>query len=561
MSEGQAGLAIKPQVNNQGVLRLLILEESAAAAQSLIDPLRDAGYAVTAARVKSALEFQAALKKQGWDLILSPPSLAGFSAKQALALLSHAKIATPCIIVSNHFTDEECTEALRAGARALIKRDNNDLLVLSVQRELRDFAIRRARHHYEKMFRQTERRCQVLLESSLNAIACVRNGKVIYSNPAFNQLINKGKALGAGGIMELVHPDDRHDLEQLIKGVETGKNLSDKTDLRILDENKKPQPAKVEAIVAYVNDQQCAQVSISLGGGPDNATGHVSPNAPVEMHSKAHAPRDANQAANKETDPPVSDEIPGILQQLHGALMENRFRLVYQPIVPLHGQPAERYEVLIRMIDENGEEISPASFMPTAEKAGLMPEIDRWVIGAAMQTLVKQHGNKKETSLLVKLSADSLSDQALVPWINQRLNELHLPGDTLIFEIKEAYVLNQPEAAKQLIAGLKQLHCRTALGHFGSDPRSLDYLEQLHVDFIKLAGTFVDNLTGDSKSQAMVKAVVQTAHDLGTLTIATFVQDASKMATLWQCNVDYIQGYFLQAPDEDMAYDFSEQDD
>ena len=81
------------------------------------------------------------------------------------------------------------------------------------------------------------------------------------------------------------------------------------------------------------------------------------------------------------------------------------------------------------------------------------------------------------------------------------------------------------------------------------------------MDFVKLAGNFVDNLSGDSKSQAMVKAVVQTAHDLGTLTVATFVQDASKMATLWQCNVDYIQGYFLQAPDEDMSYNFSEQDD
>ena len=560
MSEGQAGLAIKPQVNNKGILRLLILEESASAAQSLIDPLRDAGYAITASRVKSALEFQAALKKQGWDLILSPPSLAGFSAKQALALLSHAKIDTPCIIVSNHFTDEEYTEALRSGARALVKRDHNDQLVLTVQRELRDFGIRRARLHYEKMFRQSERRCQVLLESSLNAIACIRNGKVLYSNPIFNQLINKGNKQGAGGIIDIVHPDDRQGLEQLIKDVETGKNLSDKADLRILDENNKPQSAKVEAIVAYVNDQQCAQVSITLSAGPDDAIGKVSPSPPVELHSKAEIQPDTNQAANANIDP-ESDNIPGILQQLRGALMENRFRLLYQPIVPLHGQPAERYEVLIRMIDEDGEELSPASFMPTAEKAGLMPEIDRWVISETMKILVKQHSDKKETSLLVKLSADSLSDQTLVPWINEQLTELHLPGDTLIFEIKEAHILDQTDAAKQLISGLKQLHCRTVLGHFGSDPRSLDYLEQLHVDFIKLAGTFVDNLSGDSKSQAMIKAVVQTAHDLGTLTIATFVQDASKMATLWQCNVDYIQGYFLQAPDQDMTYDFSEQED
>ena len=278
------------------------------------------------------------------------------------------------------------------------------------------------------------------------------------------------------------------------------------------------------------------------------------------MQVKAPTPPAGHQTpANEETSSPIDDQA--IRQRLQQALAENRFRLVYQPIVPLHAQPAERYEVLIRMIDENGAEVPPASFMPVAEKAGLMSQIDRWVIGAAMMTLAKQHEAGKETSLLVKLSSESVADQYLVAWIGERLTGLHLPGDTLIFEIKESCVMRNPEAAKQLINGLKQLHCRTALGHFGSDPRSLDYLEQLHVDFIKLAGTFVDNLSGDTKSQAMVKAVVQTAHDLGTLTVATFVQDASKMATLWQCNVDYIQGYFLQAPDEDMAYDFSEQDE
>ena len=560
MSEGQAGLATKPQANNQGVLRLLLLEESAPAAQLLIDPLREAGYAVTAVRVKSALEYQAALKKQEWDLILSPPALANFSAKQALALLFHAKIDTPFIIISESFTDEEFTEALRLGARALIKRNQTDQLALVVQRELRDLAMRRARHHYEKMFRQSERRCQILLESSVNAIACVRNGKVIYSNPAFGRLMSLRKEHGPGNITSIIHPDDRQGFEQLIKGVETGKNLSDRTELRVLDKNDEPQPAKVEAMVAYVNEQLCAQISIALNKEAGDAAAETAANTPINLHGNASNQHDGAPAAAKEPAPEGNDD-PAMRQQLQEALAEGRFKLVYQPIVPLHAQPAESYEALIRMIDKNGEEIAPASFIPVAEKAGLMSEIDRWVIRESMQTLVKQHADKKETSLLVKLSEASLGDQTLIPWINEQLNEFHLPGDTLIFEIKEAYVLKQPDSAKQLLDGLKQSHCRTALGHFGSDPRSLDYLEQLHVDFVKLAGTFVDNLTGDSKGQAMIKAVVQTAHDLGTLTVATFVQDASKMATLWQCNVDYIQGYFLQAPDQEMSYNFSEDED
>ena len=560
MSEGQAGLAIKPQMNNQGVLRLLILEESAAAAQALIDPLREAGYAITAARVKSPLEFQSALKKQEWDLIFSPLSLANFNAKQALALLSHAKIDTPCIIIGNAFTEDEITAALRYGVRALVKSAQIELLLLTVQRELHDLAIRRARHHYEKMFRQNERRCKVLLEASPNPIACVRNRKVIYSNQAFTQLLNNRGERDTSNIFAIIHPDDRQRFEQVLIGIESGQNLSDKTELHILDEKGNPQLVKIDAIVANVNEHQCAQVSISLDIAPDEASKQIPPNALVELHTKVTAQHNRTEAASNDINP-VTDDIPGMLQQLRAALMENRFRLVYQPIVPLHAQSAERYEVLIRMIDENGEELSPDSFIPTAEKTGLMPEIDRWVIRASMQALEKQHSNKKEMSLLVKLSEDSLSDQSLIPWLNDRLDEFHLPGDTLIFEIKEAYVLHQPEAAKQLFNALKQLHCRTALGHFGSDPRSLDHLEQLHADFVKLDGTFVENLSGDSKSQAMIKAVVQTAHDLGTLTVATFVQDANKIATLWQCNVDYIQGYFLQAPDGDMSYNFSEQDD
>ena len=563
MSEGQTGLAIKPQANRQGVLRLLILEESTSEAQSLIDLLRNAGYAATAARVKSPLEFQVALKKQEWDLIFSSPSMPNLNAKQALALLAHAKIDVPLIIIGDQFTDEEHTEALRYGVRALIRKDQIDRLLPTVQRELRDLAMRRARHHYEKMFRESERRCQSLLESSSNAIACVRNGKVIYANPAFTKLVSDDKSHIANNIIGLIHPDHRQRFETLLKDVETGKNLSDKADLQILGTNDKPVPVKVEAMVAHVNEQQCAQVSISINANPSAQLKQVIHQDETKQRSRSSKQKDSNLATNPSLDKGISltqDDDPAMHQRIRDALSKNRFRLVYQPIVPLHAQPAERYEVLTRMIDENGEEIPPAKFMPTAEKMGLMSDIDRWIIRAAMQTLVKQQSEQKETGLLVKLSESSFNDNTLVQWIGEQLNEFHLPGDKLIFEIKEANIVQRLETAKQLINGLKQLHCRTALGHFGSDPRSLDYLEQLRVDFVKLAVTFVDKLSGDSKSQAMIKAVVQTAHDLGTLTIATFIQDASKMATLWQCNVDYIQGYFLQAPEEDMSYNFSEND-
>jgi len=547
MAERQAGLAVKPQTSGQTILRLMILEESNSEAQKFIDQLRENGYAVTAARVKSPLEFQAALKKQEWDIILSPFALSNFSAKQALALLAHAKIDLPFIIVCDEITDQALTEALSYGAKALLKKGQSEHLHLTIQQELRDLAQRRARHHYEKLFRESERRCHGLLDASQHAIACVRNGKTLYSNPAYDQLITKLNP-NAKYIADLVYSEERQKFEAMVKNVESGKNSSDKIALKIRGENGAPLPATIEAMIAHINDQQCAQITVDINKGQTSA-------ASLTPASKPDVAATANPSSPK---PDSEAGDPVMLKKIRDALSTDHFRLLYQPIVPLHAQPAENYEVLTRMIDEHGKDVPPAQFMPVAESAGIMPEIDRWIIRAALQTLVKQHTLKKETSLLVKLSEDNVCDQNLVHWIGEMLQALHLPGDTVIFEIKEAFVLNRLLEAKQFITGLKQFHCRIALGHFGSDPRSLDCLEQLHPNFVKLASTFVDNLSGDPKSMAMVKTVVQTVHDLGSQTIATFVQDASKMATLWQCNVDFIQGYFLQAPEEDLSYDFSD---
>lgn len=696
MSEGQTGLVEKPQTG-QSVLRLLVLEESASEAQTLIDPLREAGYAVTAARAKTPLEFQVALKKQEWDIILSPQEVAGFTAKQALALLKHAKLDIPLLILCEQIDERELTEALRNGARALINKRNTEQLHMVVERELRDLTQRRARHYYERMFRESERRCQALLESSRNAIACVRAGKIIYSNPAFDMLTGRQAEGGAVSLNTLVHGDDRPAFIDLIKQISSqqadGKQLS----LRVLGADGREFKTTVEASSAHVNGQQCVQLSIlltadigrpaasaaaprhplgllsagdfisSLDGalqaaqrppmtlayveidefdkikqGADNAelegiirdiaavivkragkdatvshnsaqtftllfpkltveqTGKIaraicqdvaqqswqrngqkitttcsigvsSPAAEVKKSMLALADADtacqlAKQAGGNRVqiaDPALNtsvgdDQALAARQRLRDALAANRFRLVYQPIVNLHGGPFQCYDVLMRMLDEQGKEVMPADFMPIAEKAGLMPALDRWVISATMQVLVKQRAGGKETSFIVKLSEDSLNDQSLAPWIGKQLLDMQLPGDTLIFEIKEAAAARNPEAAKQLMLNLKQLRCRTALGHFGADPRSLEYLDQLRADFVKLAGSFVDKLSGGAKEEMMIKTVVQAAHDLGTLTIATFVQEASKMTTLWQCQVDYIVGFFLQAPDEDLSYNFDE---
>lgn len=539
MTEGQAGAAIKPQTHNQSLLRLLILEESTSEAQALSDLMRTFGYALTAALIKSPLELQTALKKQEWDLLIAAGTTAGFGLKQALALVGHAKVDLPVILLADDGDAQQLIDAFNAGVRAVVPKDGRVLLQWTVQRELRDLAERRARHYYEKMFRQSERRCQDLLASSRYAIACVRNGKLLYRNAAYERL---AREQGAKTVLDLIDPDQRPPFEAMIKAVESGRNLSDSLEVKLANA-KGTQLYRAEVMAAHVNEQSCAQLTLSLKPAAPPA---AVPNLSVAEPAKAK--------------PALRDEDTAMLAQIRAAIAANRFRLVYQPIVPLHAQPAENYEVLTRMLDERGEEVPPAQFMPAAEAAGLMPGIDRLIITAALETLVRQQADGKETRLLIKLSEDSLADGDLVNWIGERLHECHLPGDTVIFEIKEAAVLPRLEAMTEFVDDLKQIHCRVALGHFGANPQSLDCLDQLRVDYVKLAGALMENLGADAKGQATVRAVVQTAHDLGAQTIAGFIQDASKVATLWQCGVDYIQGYFLQAPEQDLAYNFSDQE-
>lgn len=540
MTEGQGGLAVKGQPNNQSLLRLLILDESTSEAQALIELMRSFGYAVTAALIKSPLEFQAALKKQEWDLAIAAGTAGAFGLKQALALLAHAKLDLPVILLADDDDEQRLADAFSTGLRAVVPKERTVLLQWTVQRELRDLAQRRARHHYEKMFRQSERRCQGLLASSRHAIACLRGGKMLYRNRAFERL---AREQSVKTVLDLIHPDDRSAFDSMIKAVETGRNLSDSLEVRLANAAGTAHLYVAEVMAAQINEQPCAQLTLSLKRAP----------APALVAAAAVA------EPAKET-PAANSQDRAMRDQVAAAIAANRFRLVYQPIVPLHAQPAENYEVLMRMLDDKGEEVPPAQFMPAADAAGLMPDIDRLIIRAALQTLVQQHADGKETSLLIKLSEASLHDPGLVDWLGEQLHECHLPGDTVIFELREAAVLPRLERAKAVVAGLKQLHCRTALGHFGASPQSLDCLEQLRVDFVKLSGALVDNLGTDPKCQAMVRAVVQMAHDLGTQAIATFIQDASNMASLWQCGVDYIQGYFLQAPEQDLSYNFSYQE-
>jgi len=263
---------------------------------------------------------------------------------------------------------------------------------------------------------------------------------------------------------------------------------------------------------------------------------------------------------------PVADEKAGKernaawVESINTSLKEDNFFLAFQPIVSLHGDTCENYEVLLRMHDADKNEILPEQFLPSAEQAELMPEIDRWVIKHAMQRLAKAQAEGTQTKFFIKLAGVSLVDNTLLPWISEQLKEQRLSGDSLIFELDESSAVMHLGQAKTFINGVKQLHCQVVLDHFGSGLNSIKNLKHLDANYLKIDGNLISNLASDEQNQETVQSIIQTAHSMGKLTIAEFVQDANSLALLWQFGVNYIQGHFLQEPSTALDYDFSSED-
>lgn len=240
------------------------------------------------------------------------------------------------------------------------------------------------------------------------------------------------------------------------------------------------------------------------------------------------------------------------------ALKENKFHLLFQPIVSLHGEPGAHYEVLLRLNDEAGNEVPPSEFIPAAEQASLMNFVDRWVMVNSFLVLSKLQKEGKKTRLFIKLSSSSLTDPEFLSWLRDRINTLKLDADSLVFEISEETALNFLKQAKTVVSGLNELHCRTTLENFGMEQNTYQSLKHLKVNYIKVHMKLIHGLAQSVENQDKVKSIAEHANAKNIQTIAAFVEDANSLAVLWQCAVDFIQGYFLQHPNNKMNFDFEE---
>ena len=234
------------------------------------------------------------------------------------------------------------------------------------------------------------------------------------------------------------------------------------------------------------------------------------------------------------------------IKHIKAALMENRFRLVQQPVASLQGSDTQMFDVLVRMVDTQGKEVLPSEFMPAAERNDLLKNIDRWVIGAALQFAAK----RKPGCLFVRLSRSSAIDPTLVPWLDAQIKATLVDPRRVCFQVTEAIAESHPQEMRRLGAALQDRQVGFALEHFGAGHDSIGLLNLIPLDYVKIDGSLMQGLTNDEAVQQKVRALVETAKNKKVATIAERVEDANTMAVLWQIGVQYLQGFFVQKPEE-----------
>lgn len=233
-----------------------------------------------------------------------------------------------------------------------------------------------------------------------------------------------------------------------------------------------------------------------------------------------------------------------------GALQEDRFRIYCQPIVALSpdNHEALHYELLIRLTDPKGDLIMPASFIPAAERYGLMNSLDRWMISTAFHSYDDTFGKESGVQIAINLSGNSLNDDSLLDFIKNEINKTEIEASNVCFEITETAAISNLDQVSQLILELKRIGCRFALDDFGSGLSSFTYLKNLPVDYLKIDGSFVHDMIDDTIDHAMVEAINQVGHIMGIGTIAECAESQEVVDMLRELGVDYAQGYAMGSP-------------
>ncbi len=687
-------------------VHLLIMDPSQNDAESLVSLLRNSGRATRAHRVTSDEDLDEAIRTGQWDLFLARDNHTEFTPDDALATIRRLDKDIPFILLTESEDPQRSLAIMKAGAQDTCPANESERLILIIRRELNNLEERRRRRALDAHLREAEARCQLLLESSKDAIAYVNDGMHIYANQAYMDFLGYDEIddLFSVPLLDTLAPESQDDLRKFMKAFaetrEDGMTLnavarrSDDQDISITmavsaatydgeacvqvviqpehddaelqeklreisnqdlltglynrqylmdqltravaiagEKNETGALAYIgmdgfagfrndlgiagtdillrdfaallekhvsdDMILARISDdafcllaqpceeqtmaELCERIRVAVDDHLFDIEGRSAPvtvsigvaaiteNAPkaADLLGRAHVahgavrkkPGHENGNGLEIYNPAKYEELDdsNFLDAIARALEEDRFRLLFQPIINLRGEGEEHYEALVRLVDKDGTEVSPYDFLPPAGPSDMATRIDRWVVLQTIKQLSQHRSRGHDTRLFLNITAETLQDQTFSQWLSVALKAARLPGDSLIFQIREGDANNHLKQARDFTRALRELHCKTALSQFGCALNPFNTLKHVDVDYVKIDGSFTEEIQKSDDAKEKITEMVQALQNSGKLTIIPLVESATVLATLWQAGVNYIQGYYLQAPVPEMNYDFGDQ--
>jgi diguanylate cyclase (GGDEF)-like protein len=355
---------------------------------------------------------------------------------------------------------------------------------------------------------------------------------------------------------ELVHSVRRDDVVARFGGDEFAVLLR-ATDIRGARSSAETILANMRRL-AHVEDEHVFHVHCSIGvamlAGDNLHFDELINQADIACREAKSAGR--NRAAiyeYSENDEERDTADVGWVNRLRKALDEDSFKMRFQPINDIRTGETTHHEVLIRLAADDGTLVSPDAFLPSAMRFGLMSEIDFWVIEHAAQAYAEYSEPGRRLRLSINLSANAFENDNLVEHVEAAFKKHAVVPTDIIMEITESLAVRRPAHVDRQIRRLRELGCQFALDDFGTGYSSFGYLQKLQFDYIKIDGTFVEDIVNNPVDQKMIRLIAEIGHEAGMKTIAEYVQDTESLSLLGELGVDLAQGYFVGKPTEKPA--------
>ncbi|SEV86270.1 EAL domain-containing protein [Luteibacter sp. 329MFSha] len=685
-------------MKHDNVIRILFIENSVEDAELLINVLRNGGIAVRPARATTPDDIQAALDESIPDLVLMNPGVPGIDTATTMRQLDASGRDLAMIAVVDSLDDDTIADLFAAGARGVALRKRSDQVLAVVQREFEALSTRRQVRRLETALRETERRCDALLDSSRDAIAYVHEGMHVRVNQAYLEAFGFAEFDDIIGlpILDLVAGTHADDFKNTLRGLSKGDRIPPPMELLARRDDGGTFKASVEFAHATFEGEACLQIvfrqqmvdaalvaqlqrdpvtglynrsrtlecideavaaaaagragqavllvepdnwkEIVASAGIGNAdhllaalaakvTESIDPDEDIagvlgdhtlglilsprgdlehaalterlrttiaetifdagsrsltvtitiggtliaEKNANTEAVLDQasaclraaqNQGGNRVElhDPSAREKADAEREQywldlVREALAQDGLRLYHQQIISLQDAAGEFYEILVRMRGPKGD-VLPSYFFPVAERNGLLPAIDRWVLGHAIDALAHRENDGLTTTYFVKMTLQSLEDPELLPWLVRRLESAKLRRSRLVIEMPESKVLTSLRPTQEFVAGWRKAGGGFAIEQFGSGLNSFQMLNHVEADFLKIDRSFMTDLPQHPENQKRIAEICKEGHASGKQTVAEWVEDAVSTSLLFAAGVDFIQGNFLQEPAKVLAEEY-----